>query len=84
MFKVQKKDSSLQDFDRSKIINSVTKAGGSNEEAKKIASAIETWIPTAADKGIVKSQDIRYRVMESLRTVNQTAATTFESYNKPS
>ncbi len=83
MFKIQKKDGSLQDFDRNKVIGSVLKSGGTNADAESVTSKIEVWLPTAAVDGVVKSQDIRNKVLEVLRNVNQTAATAFESYSKP-
>ena len=83
MYKVQKKDGSLQDFDRSKIINGVVKAGGSNVDAESIAAQIEAWLPTVAVNGVVNSTDIRTKGLEILRIVNPTVAAAFESYQKP-
>lgn len=83
MFKVQKKDGSLEDFDKSKIVNGVIKAGGSNVDAEQVATQIEAWLPTVAIGGIVKSVDIRTKGLEALRTVNPTVAASFESYQKP-
>ncbi len=83
MYKVQKKDGQLEDFDRSKIVNGVLKAGGVLEEAEKVASEIETWLPTVAVDGVVQSTDLRVKGLEVLRTVNPVAAATYESYLKP-
>jgi len=83
MYKVQKKDGSLQDFDRNKIINGVVKAGGSNVDAESIAAQIEAWLPTVAVNGVVNSTDIRTKGLEILRIVNPTVAAAFESYQKP-
>ncbi len=82
MFKVQKKDGTLEDFDRSRIIAGIMKAGGTAEEAEKVASAIEAWLPTAVVDGIVQSNAIRVKGLEVMQTVNPVVAATFESYKK--
>lgn len=83
MYKVQKKDGRLEDFDRSKIVNGVTKAGCTPEEGERVALEIETWLPTVAVDGVVKSTDLRTKGLEVLRTVNPAVATAYESYQKP-
>lgn len=83
MYKVQKKNGSLEDFDRGKIVGGVMKAGGTAEDAEKVAVAIEAWLPTAAVNGIVSSMDIRTKGLEILGSVNPTVAASFESYQKP-
>lgn len=83
MFKVQKKDGTQEDFDRSKIVNGVIKAGCTPEEAEKVALEIESWLPTAAVNGVVQSRAIRTKGLEVLRTINPTVAADFESYKKP-
>lgn len=82
MYKFMKKDGMLEDFDRNKIVNGVVKAGAAAEEAEKVASAIEAWLPAAA-ANMVKSQDVRTKVLEVLGTVNPVAAAGFEAYQKP-
>lgn len=82
MFKVQKKDGSLQDYDRAKVVGGAVKAGASPEEAETVANQIEAWLPTVAAAGVVNSMDIRSKGLEILKTVNPTAAATFESYQK--
>ncbi len=82
MFKVQKKDGSLEDFDRGKITGGVIKAGGSAEDAEKVAAEVEAWLPTVAVEGVVKSTDIRTKGLGALQTVNPTVAASFESYKK--
>lgn len=84
MFRVQKKDGTLEDFDKGKITSGVVKAGGSEEDAEKILAGIEAWLPTSAVNGVVKSVDIREKGLEILREVNPAAAANFESYKKAS
>lgn len=80
---VQKKDGSLESFDRNKIKNGLIKSGASEAEAESIASQAETWAQTAAVNNIVKTADIRTKVLELLRSANPTVAASFEAYRKP-
>jgi len=83
MFKVQKKNGQLEDFDINKIINGLLKSGATPEEAEEVASGVENWLPTVAEDGIVKTTDIRMKVLEILRNINPLAADNFENYQKP-
>jgi len=80
MYKVKKKDGRLEDFDRGKVLKGALSAGASPQEAEQAASTIETWLPTVAAVG---SNEISAKVVEVLKSVNPTAATNFESYQKP-
>ena len=82
MYQVQKKDGSLVDFDQTKIINGVLKAGGTQENAQKIATAVENWLPTVVVNDVVNALELRTKVIEELKTVNPTVAASFESYQK--
>lgn len=83
MFKVRKKDGSLQDFDRTKIVNAVIKARGTPQDAEQVVSELEAWLPAVAVEGVVETRDIRIKGIEILKTINPTAAATFETYQKP-
>lgn len=83
MFKVQKKDGRLEDFDRNKVLNGLVKSGATSEEAEGITGQIETWLPTVAVDDVIKTREIRDKVLELLREVNPQAADAFESYQKP-
>jgi transcriptional regulator NrdR family protein len=83
MYKVQKKDGSLEDFDKQKIIGGVVKAGASVEDAQKVADAIEAWLPVAAKENVVNSMDIRVKGLEVLKSVNPDVAAQFETFKKP-
>ena len=78
-----KKDGAPEDFDRNKIVAGVVKAGGTNEDGDKTAAGVEAWLPTAAANNVVKSQDVRAKVLEVLGTVNPAAVANFEAYQKP-
>jgi transcriptional regulator NrdR family protein len=82
MFKVKKKDGSLQDFDRNKVFNSLMQAGGTQEEAEKVTREVEAWLPNVAVEGVVDSQAIRAKVLEILRPLNPTVAGDYETFKK--
>ena len=69
MYQVQKKDGSLVDFDQNKIVTGVLKAGGTQENAQKIAADVETWLPTIAINNVVKTSDLRNKIIEELNTL---------------
>ena len=83
MFKVQKKNGNLEEYDRFKIVNGVVKSGCSPEEAERVASEVELWLSTAAVNNVVQVADLRTKLLEVLTMVNPAAATAFEAYQKP-
>lgn len=80
---VQKKDGTLEPFDRNKIKNGLLKSGVSETEAESITSQVETWAQTVAENNVIKTMDIRTKVLETLKGVNPTVAASFEAYQKP-
>ncbi|MFH1970829.1 MAG: ATP cone domain-containing protein [Patescibacteria group bacterium] len=80
---MQKKDGTLEEFDKNKILNGVVRAGASSEDAQKILNEIEAWLPGAQVNGIVKSVDIRTKGLEILDIINPEVAKGFRSYQKP-
>jgi transcriptional regulator NrdR family protein len=83
MYKVLKKDGTIQDFDWKKVILGIVNSGASQEEADKVASQVELWLSTVAEDGMIKSYDLHMKVIDVLRGVNQEAAKRFEQYKKP-
>ena len=82
MYQFMKKDGTLEDFDRNKIVAGVVKAGAAPEDAEKVAAAVEAGLPV--DTSVpVKYQDIRAKVLEVLGAVNPTVAAAFAVYQKP-
>jgi len=81
--KVQKKDGRMEDFDRTKIINGIMKSGGTPEEAENITKQIEVWMPTVAVNGVIKTTDIRMKLLEMLKVANPVVGAAFEAYKKP-
>lgn len=80
--KVEKKDGSLEDFDRNKVSGGLTVAGVASEDAEAITGQVEVWIQGAAVEGVVKSSEIRIKVLELLKPINPEIAAKFESYQK--
>ncbi len=79
--KVEKKDGSTEDFNMGKLTSSMTKAGASKDEANDIAEKVRSWI-TELTKDVVKTSEIRTKILELLRPVNGEAATAYENYKK--
>ena len=77
-----KKDGTLEDFDRNKIVAGVVNAGATPEDAEKVAAAVEAGLPADA-AAPVNHQDVRAKVLEVLGTVNPAAAAAFAVYQKP-
>ena len=83
MYKVQKKDGTLEEFDKNKILDGVVRAGASLQDAQKILEGIEAWLPKAAVDGVIRSVDIRTKGLEILDTVNPKIAKSFKSFQTP-
>jgi transcriptional regulator NrdR family protein len=79
---VQKKDGSTEDWDKSKLVNSVLSAGISSEEAEGIGVLMENWAERTYSGTSVKTTDLRNKVLELLHAVNPSVAQTYESYKK--
>ncbi len=82
MFKVQKRDGRFENFERNKVLIGALKSGANNAEAEKLVSKVESLLPTIATHGVVKSQAIRAKILELLRTINPKVGSSFEYYRK--
>lgn len=81
--KVEKKDGTQEDFDRSKVVSGVVASGAASDVAENVASQVESWANTSAVSGVIRAADIRAKVLEVLRVANPIAASSFEAYQKP-
>ena len=79
---IQKKDGRLEEFDRSKLKQSILAAGTNENEAESTTAQVEAWAPSMAINNAVHSQVIRAKTIELLKTTNPTAAKTYEEYKK--
>jgi transcriptional regulator NrdR family protein len=83
--KVKKKNGSVEDFKREKLVNSLKKSGMQSEEkTEKIANTVTNFVKEKAEKGPVETSKIRGKVLEQMRTLNNAAAAKFENYTKSS
>lgn len=64
MLKAEKKDGLIVDFDKSKIVAALGKAGLEAAEAENIAGQVEAWAETAAVDGVIKTSDIREKLLQ--------------------
>lgn len=80
---VQKNDGRLESFDRNKIFNGLVRSGATTAEAENIVVQIENWLSAVAVNNVVKTLDIKAKVLELLRGVNPTAVAAFAAYQKP-
>jgi transcriptional regulator NrdR family protein len=80
---VQKKDGTLQPFDRSKVSAGAMRSGASIEEAENVTGQVEAWARSVAQNGVVNATELRAKVLEVLKTVNPVAGSAFETYQKP-
>jgi len=80
--KVEKRNGSLQDFDRSKLEASLVGAGASEADAQKIAVDVEAWAKAKAVNDVVKSQAMRDKVISVLRVSHPQVAESYMSYTK--
>lgn len=78
---VIKRDGSVEDFDRGKLLVSMIAAGATPEQAEEGVKMIEGWIQ--AQTGSVSTLVIRTRVAEYLKAQNPMAAGQYASYHKP-
>jgi len=81
--KVQKKDGTIENFDREKIKAGIVESGGTVDQAETITSQIETWAGTVAMDGVIKVSDIRTKLLELLGVADPAVKTAFENYKKP-
>jgi len=83
MLKVEKRDGSLQDFDRAKIIAGVLKSGATEEQAEEVTGIIDSWILTVAnEQDVLASNTIHAKVLELLKRVNPAASITYQAFRK--
>ncbi len=83
--KVKKKNGSVEDFNREKLMKSLRKAGmESKENVEKISAEVMNFVKNQAEKGAVETSRIRGKVLEQMRTLNKGAAEKFEKFTETS
>ena len=81
VLQIQKKDGSSQDYDRRKLLTSLIRAQATPEQAMRVATDIESWL-VSLNVQVVKSEEIKARIVEDLNKVNPDAAHAYEVYKK--
>ncbi|OGM04377.1 hypothetical protein A3E15_01275 [Candidatus Woesebacteria bacterium RIFCSPHIGHO2_12_FULL_42_9] len=81
MLQIQKKDGSSQDYDRRKLLTSLIRAQATPEQAMRVATDIESWL-VSLNVQVVKSEEIKARIVEDLNKINPNAAHAYEVYKK--
>ncbi len=82
MVKVQKKDGGTEDYERKKILLSLIRAGSPPDQAERILLNIESWLGTQ-EVEIVKSSEIRVKILDILKKINPQAAKVYKAFRKP-
>ena len=80
--KVLKTTGKIEDFQSTKIINGILKAGGTPQEAEDISHKITDWIVQRKSSEPTKTTEIKEKVLQLLKEVNPKAGETFKSYRK--
>lgn len=80
---VEKKNGRLEAFSQSKVIDGILKSGATSEQAENVANQVEVWAKSNALNGVIKTIDIRAKVLELLKVADSAAAAVFQTYKKP-
>jgi len=76
MVNIKKRDGRTEEFTKGKIASACQKAGASEENASKVADEVESRV---GDRAEVSSDEIGKMVIESLRKLDESAASSFET-----
>ncbi len=79
---VLKRDGTTEDWDLEKVRRSIVNSGGTPEESDAITKLIEIWAHRFAENNIVKSADIKSKVIEIMKAVNSAFTQAYEEYQK--
>jgi len=79
--KIQKKDGTLENYDRTKLILSMIRAQATPDQAEAALSQVESWL-TQLKQESVSTQEVHAKVIEILKSINPTAAQGYEIYRK--
>lgn len=83
MIKVEKNDGTQEPWSRDKLVQGMVKAGATLDQAESVANQVEEWATGAATNDVIRTGDIRAKVLELLDATNPDAKTAFEAYKKP-
>ncbi len=81
IIKVKKRDGSFEIFEPKKIAKVVHAAGLNEIQSHKLSKTVSSWAHNFKKEEIT-SLEVRNKVLEELRKVNQSAANLFQWYQK--
>lgn len=76
-----KKDGSKTEYQESKIVRVVTAAGLKPDQAQHLGAVVTKWIQALPDPDVVSLQ-VRNKVVDELKKINENAADLFTWYEK--
>ncbi|OGM20118.1 hypothetical protein A2714_00970 [Candidatus Woesebacteria bacterium RIFCSPHIGHO2_01_FULL_38_9] len=79
--KVVKRNGKVEDYNQEKIVRVLKVSGLTEDEAKKLASSVTTWL-NESKKDKVTSLQIRDKVVVEIQKVNKVAADKYISYER--
>jgi transcriptional regulator NrdR family protein len=79
--KVIKRDGTSEEFDHQKIIQILTVAGLDAVKAKQVSLKVKEWVE-GLEQDSVSSLEIKDRVLEELKGINEYIAQLFDWYEK--
>jgi transcriptional regulator NrdR family protein len=79
--KIQKKDGSLENYDRTKLLLSIIRAQATPDQAEEVLSKIESWLIQSKEES-VSTKEVHDKVVEVLKVLNPHAAQGYEIYRK--
>ena len=81
ILKVKKTDGEIENYDRAKLISSLTNSGADLKESENITAEIDAWLKTL-DLAVIKSSEIRAKVLEILHRSYPSIAEKYDSFKK--
>ena len=81
MVKIEKKGGEAEEYERKKILLSLIRAGTPPDQAERIVADVESWL-NSQEEVVVKSSDIRQRIINILKKINPQAAQGYKIHRK--
>jgi len=82
--RVRKKDGREEDYREENVFESMRKAGLPETDARSIALKVTEWVRERAEQGAVATSEIKDRVVEQVREVNEEVSERFRNFVKSS
>ena len=79
---VKKREGEVEPWSYDKLVASIGKAGVPEREAEQVAGAVQSWVLTNAESGVVSSTAVRDKVIEEMKKSYPSEADTYQAYKK--